>query len=292
MQSRNPVLRRATQTATGESGTSGGAGFAYDEGRTAYAQASGSTVGATSTPSADELRTIYDTAGPGTGRLTMDDVIVKTAITFVLVVAGAFVGWNTAVSMPWLWIAAMFVGLGLGLANSFMKKVNPVLVLLYSLAEGVFLGGISYAYNELALANNYHGIVQQAVLGTLVAFGMMLLLYKSRIIKVNGTFLKMFTVALASYLVIGLASLVSAMFGVGGGWGFYGVGGFGILLCVVGVGLAAFSLVLDFEAITQAVRHGAPERESWRLAFGLLATLIWLYLELLRLIAIIASSNR
>ncbi len=291
MESRNPVLRRASETATGQPVKPDSSGFAYDEGRTAYASAAGATVGAASNPTPDELRAIYDTAGPGTGRLTLDDVIVKTGMCFVLLVAGAFVGWNTAVSMPFLWIGCLFVGLGLGLANSFMKKVNPVLVLAYALVEGVFLGGISFAYNEMAIANEYYGIVQQAVLGTLVAFGVMLTLYKTRIIKVTGRFQKMMMVAMVSYLVIGLASLVAAMFGVGGGWGFQGVGALGILLCVVGVGLAAFSLVLDFEMISQAVRLGADERESWRLAFGLLATLIWLYLELLRLLAIL-SSNR
>jgi uncharacterized YccA/Bax inhibitor family protein len=289
MQSRNPVLRHATEQATGQSATADGAGFAYDEGRSAYAQAAGAGVGAASTPTAEQLAGIYDT--PGTDRMTLDDVVVKTAISFVLVVVGAVVGWQTAPTMPWVWIGAMVVGLVLGLVNSFKKKVSPPLVLAYALVEGVFLGGISWAYNQMALANDYQGIVQQAVLGTLVAFGVMLFLYKTNIIKVNGRFMKMMMIALVSYGVIALASLVGAVFGVGGGWGFYGVGGLGIILCMVGVGLAAFSLALDFEAITQAVRYGAPEVESWRMAFGLLATLIWLYLELLRLLAIL-SSNR
>ena len=284
MESRNPILRRATETATGERS---GAGFAYDEGRTAYAQAASPTA-----PSVAELKSIYDTKGPGTGLLTMDDVVVKTGISFVLLVIGAVVGWNTAPSTPWLWWGAMLVGLGLGLANSFMRAINPALVLAYALVEGVFLGGISYAYNTMAQAYNYQGIVQQAVIGTLVAFGTMLVLYRTGVIKVGARFRKMMMVALVSYLAIGVVSLISAMFGVGGHWGFYGVGTLGIVLCLVGVGLAAFSLVLDFDAIAQAVAHGAPERESWRMAFGLLATLIWLYLELLRLIAIIASSNR
>ncbi|MSW35671.1 MAG: hypothetical protein F2838_00275 [Actinobacteria bacterium] len=288
MQSRNPVLRRATETATGRPASSGGAGFAYDEGRAAYSQATGAAAVASTV---DAVPSIYDTAGPDTGRLTIDDVVVKTAITFVAVLIGAVIGWSTAVSMPWLWIASMFVGLGLGLANSFMKKVKPPLVLAYALVEGVFLGGISYAYNQMAIANNYYGIVQQAVLGTLVAFGVMLFLYKTGIVKVNGRFKAVMMAALISYLLIGVVSFVAAMFGVGSGWGFYGVGGIGILLCVAGVGLASFTLMLDFEAISQAVQQGAPERESWRLAFGLLVTLIWLYLELLRLISIISGRD-
>lgn len=284
MESRNPVLRRFT-----EQEESGQAGFAYDEGRSAYAAAAGAE--AATAPTAEQLQGIYDTPGPGTGRLTLDDVIVKTGICFVILVIGAVAGWNLMDRMPLIVWGAALVGFVLAMVNVFKKQVSPPLILLYALFEGVFLGGISNWYNDLAVANNYPGIVQQAVIGTLVAFGVMLALYRTRIIKVNGTFQKMMMVAMVSYLVIGLASLVAALFGVGGGWGFYGVGTIGIVLCVFGVGLAAFSLALDFESITQAINHGAPERESWRLAFGLLVTLIWLYLEILRLLAIL-SNNR
>ena len=98
-------------------------------------------------------------------------------------------------------------------------------------------------------------------------------------------------VAMVSYFVIALASFVAAMFGVGGGWGFYGVGTLGLLLCIFGVGLAAFSLMLDFEAIKQGVAMGLPERESWRMSFGLLVTVVWLYLEFLRLLTLIAAGS-
>jgi uncharacterized YccA/Bax inhibitor family protein len=116
-------------------------------------------------------------------------------------------------------------------------------------------------------------------------------LYKSKIIKVNGKFKKVFMVAMVSYLVIAVASLISRFFGVGDGWGFYGVGTLGLLLCVAGVALASFSLVMDFEMITQSIAQGAPEKEAWRLAFGLAITLVWLYTELLRLIAIFSGDE-
>jgi uncharacterized YccA/Bax inhibitor family protein len=86
--------------------------------------------------------------------------------------------------------------------------------------------------------------------------------------------------------------LVAALFGVGGGWGFYGVGGIGLALCLFAVALAAFSLVLDFESIQQGIAYGLPERESWRMAFGLMVTLVWLYMEILRLLAILNSNSR
>jgi uncharacterized YccA/Bax inhibitor family protein len=295
MESRNPILRRATEQAKVDANEPGAPGFAYDEGKAAYGAAASGATG-TAAASAEQLQEMYSRSGPSAGQgvrgrevgMTLNDVIVKTGISFVVLLAGAVVGWNTAVRFPWLFIGAMFVGLGLGLANAFKKQVSPPLVLLYAAAEGVFLGGISYWFTQYAVQRGYQGnLVGQAVIGTLVAFGVMLFLYTSRIIKVNGTFMKVMIVAMASYLLIALASMVSAIFGVGGGWGFYGAGGLGIILCLLGVGLAAFSLCMDFESITQAVRYGVPERESWRMAFGLMATLIWLYLEILRLLTII-----
>jgi uncharacterized YccA/Bax inhibitor family protein len=219
-------------------------------------------------------------------RMTMDDVIVKTGMLFAILLVGAFVGW----SVPSLTFPALFVGLGLSLVNIFKKEVSPALVLAYGAAEGVFLGGISNLYSA-AYADTAPNLVSQAVTGTFVAFGTMLFLYKSGIIKVNGKFKKVFMVAMVSYLVIAVASLISSFFGVGSGWGFYGVGGLGLLLCVAGVGLAAFSLVMDFELITQTIAAGAPEKESWRMAFGLMVTLVWLYLELLRLLAILQGRD-
>lgn len=320
MQSRNPVLRHATEQAKSDAGA--GEGALAAEGRAAYDAAthgspasaapaapvtaapssSGapSSSAAPSNASAEQLQEMYDKSGPYAGAvrggevaMTLNDVIVKTGICFVFLLAGAVVGWQTASSAPWLFLVAMLVGFGLGLANAFKKRVSPPLVLAYALVQGVFLGAISNWFNtyfavEKGLQQN---LALQAVIGTLVAFGVMLALYTSKIIKVNGTFTKMMMVAIGSYLVIAVLSLVSALFGFGGGWGFYGAGPLGIVLCLVGVALAAFSLCLDFESIAQAVRYGVPERESWRMAFGLLATLIWLYLEILRLLAII-SSNR
>ncbi len=219
-------------------------------------------------------------------RMTMDDVIVKTGMLFAILLVGAYVGW----SAPGLTFVALFVGLGLAFANIFKKSVSPGLVLAYGAAEGVFLGGLSKIFSA-AYADTAPNLVSQAVMGTLIAFGTMLFLYKSGIIKVNGRFKKVFMVAMVSYLVIAVASLISSFAGVGEGWGFYGVGGLGLLLCVAGVGLASFSLVMDFEMITQTIAAGAPEKEAWRMAFGLTITLVWLYTELLRLLAIFSGND-
>ena len=222
--------------------------------------------------------------GQLSGQATLVDVITNTAKIFGLVVVGAAYGWITAETNQKLALIAFGVAFVLSLVNSFKKQVSPALVLLYGAAEGVALGAIS-RWVDIAYGP---GIAQQALIGTMAVFAIMLVLYQSKIIKVNGRFMKMFTVAMFSYLAIAIASFVAgAFFKVGGGWGFYGVGQLGLLLCVFGVGLAAFSLVMDFEVITQAVAQGIPQRESWRLAFGLTVSLVWLYTELLRLLAIL-----
>ena len=220
--------------------------------------------------------------GPSAGRLTIHDVIMKTTSVFALLVVGAVVGWLT----PGLVFPAMILGLVLGLVNAFKKEVSPALVMAYGLTQGVFLGGLSNFFEAA-----YPGVARQAVLGTIVAFGVMLALYESRIIKVDARFTKIFMTAMISYFVIALISFVTSFFGVGGGWGFYGVGGLGLLLCAAGVLLATFSLVMDFEIIKQGIAQGMPEKESWRMAFGLVLSLVWLYTELLRLLAILRGDE-
>lgn len=280
MQSSNPVLSRYEP----KNNKTGQSGFAYAEGTAAYQAAA--TGGGAAGVDAD----FQQVTAAGGARLTINDVIVKTFAVFVITVIFAVISWNLTPSMPWLLWVGLIGGLGLGLVNAFKKQVSPLLVMLYAVFQGVLLGAISMFYNEMAIANEYPGVVLQAVVATMVTFGVMLTLYLTGIIKVTKKFQAVLMVAAVSYLLLGLASLVAAMFGVGGGWGFYGVGGLGILIAVAGVLIAAFFLLLDFEAINQGIKAGAPERESWRMAFGLLVTLIWLYLEFLRLLTLLNRS--
>ncbi len=280
MQSSNPVLSRY-EPKNDKSGQAGQSGFAYAEGTAAY-QTAAAGGGAAGVDAAFEQVT-----AAGGARLTINDVIVKTFAVFVVTVIFAVVGWNLVGSMPWILWVGLIGGIGLGFVNAFKKQVSPLLVMLYAVFEGLLLGAISVLYNEMAIANEYPGVVLQAVVATMVTFGVMLTLYLTGIIKVTKKFQSVLMVAAVSYLVLALASLVAAMFGVGGGWGFYGVGGLGILIAVAGVLIASFFLLLDFEAISQGIKAGAPERESWRMAFGLLVTLVWLYLEFLRLLTLL-----
>ena len=301
MNNKNPIFSRLDAQSSGQSG------FAYAEGVQAYGQAGqqagqpplgqpypqapyGQVPGQVPppVPMGPPTGSVYE---PITDRMSMDDVIVRTGISIAVLIPFALIGWFTAPTMPFLYFGAMILGLVLGLANAFKKVVSPPLILAYAAVQGVFLGGISYVYDQWAQGTGYEGLVSQAIIGTLVAFVVMLALYKSRLVKVDGRFKKIMLVAMVSYLAIAVMSFVSSFFGVGDGWGFYGVGTLGLILCAFGVLLAAFSLMLDFDSIERGVKMGLPERESWRMAFGLLVTLIWLYLEILRLLAIIASGR-
>ena len=278
MQSSNPVLSRYEPK-------EGKAGYAYNEGVSAYQSAAAGGSG-----SADVDTAFQQVTASGGARLTINDVIVKTFAVFVVTVIFAVVGWNLVESMPWLLWVGLIGGMGLGFVNALKKSVSPPLILLYAVFQGILLGSISNFYNTLALSNEYEGIVLQAVVATMTTFGVMLTLYLTGVIKVTKKFQSVMMVALVSYLVLGVASLIAAMFGVGGGWGFYGIDGIGLVIAVIGVLLAAFFLLLDFEAISQGIKLGAPESESWRMAFGLLVTLVWLYLEFLRVLALLSRN--
>lgn len=235
--------------------------------------------------------TVPTTAAP-TRPVTADDVLIRSVFLLALLVAGGAAGWAFAYASPVVLWGSLVAGIGLAMANALMKKIRPVLIFAYALAQGVFLGAISRTFQDAFSDEGSIGVVGNAVVATGIAFAVMLVLYRTGLIKVTGRFKKMMMIALVSYVVIALGSLVSAFFGIGNGWGFYGMGPLGIGLAVIGVALASFSLVLDFDAISVAIAARAPEREGWRLAFGLVVTIVWLYIELLRLFSIIASANR
>jgi uncharacterized YccA/Bax inhibitor family protein len=239
------------------------------------------------TPSATELQGMYDapSATPiQTGRMTLDDVVVRTATLFsVLVVAAAAMYVVVKPGLP-IVLGAAVVGMVLGLVVSFSKTVRPALILAYAAVEGVFVGGISYWYAQ-AFGSQ---IVPQAVLGTLVAFGTMLVLYKTGVVRNSPRFTRVLLIAGVSYLVFGLINLGFALFS---GSSVYNIGGLGILISAAGVVLASLFLVLDFDFVEQGIRNGLPQQFAWTAAFGLVVTLVWLYLEILRLLAILQNNR-
>jgi uncharacterized YccA/Bax inhibitor family protein len=220
--------------------------------------------------------------------MTYEDTIAKTVGAFALMLVGAAVGWFLAPAVPLLWIGAAIVGLVLGLVNSFKKEPSPPLILAYSAVQGVFVGGISSFYEWM-----FPGIVVQAVIASLVVVGVTLALFASGKIRASKRATKVFLIAIIGYSVFSLVNLGIMIFGGANGnpWGLRGdVEIFGIPLGVVlgvfVVILAAYSLVLDFDFIQRGVQNRAPRRFGWTGAFGIMVTVIWLYLEILRMLAI------
>ncbi|TDC49932.1 Bax inhibitor-1/YccA family protein [Jiangella ureilytica] len=238
-------------------------------------------------PSAEELQNMY--AAPSatpvqTGRMTYDDVVMKTGITFAVLLAGAVIGWmNTGLTF-----IGLIVGLVLGLVNSFKRNPSPVLILLYAGFEGLFVGGISNFFENTAISGRpLDGIVAQAVLGTLGVFAATLLVYRSGRIRVTPKFQRGVMIALVGYAIFSLVNLLFMWFGSSDTAFGFRDGWFGVLIGLFAVGLASFCLILDFDFIDKGVKAGLPAKFAWTAAFGLTVTLVWLYIEILRLLAIL-----
>ncbi len=227
----------------------------------------------------EEMYSAPAATGAETGRMTIDDVVVKTGLMFaVLLPLGAFNYW---LDNPALTIAGLIAGLVLGLFISFKQSTNAALILAYAGAEGLFLGGISKAFED-----QWNGIVPQAVLATLAVFAVALFAYKSGRVRATPKFQRTVLIAMGGYLLFSLVNVMVMVFGGGGDFGLVH-GPFGIAVGLFAVGLAAAMLIRDFDFAEQGVRNGLPTRYAWIAAFGLVVTLVWLYLELLRLIAIL-----
>lgn len=230
-----------------------------------------------------------------TGRLTYDDVIVKTAGLLGLLVVVAAGSWYLTPQMPWLLWVGMIGGLVLGLVNAFRRTPSPALITLYTVFEGVFLGGISYLFSNFVVDSTSTGtaqpIVLQAVIATFVTFGAALALFKSGKVRVTPKFTRWLLIAMVGYLGYSLLNFVLSFFVASDGFGPLRNGWLGVAVGLVAVGLAAASLIVDFDSIKRGVEGGVPRSFAWTAAFGLIVTLVWLYLEFLRLFAIL-SSNR
>jgi uncharacterized YccA/Bax inhibitor family protein len=215
------------------------------------------------------------------GRMTIDSTVQKTAVTLGLLVAAAAATWvvlpDSLLGMAW--IGGAILGLLLGLVISFSKTVSPALVMIYAVAEGAFIGAASKFFEDA-----YPGVVVGAVLGTVAATGGTLAAYKFFNIQVSDRFRKYVTAAIFGFVAVSLLDFVLQFFG--SDFGFNGLGPMGLVSSLIGLGLGVLMLILDFDYIERAVAAGAPESESWRAAFGLTVTIVWIYIELLRILAI------
>jgi uncharacterized YccA/Bax inhibitor family protein len=238
----------------------------------------------------EQLQQMYNqpAAGPAdTGRMTFDDVIVKTAACLGVLLVGAAVTMFVSMGLAsLLMIVGALGGFVLALVNTFKKQPSPALILAYAGLEGLFLGGLTRVLDTM-----YPGVGLQAVLGTLSVFTVTLLLFKSGKVRATPKAMKFFMIALLGYALFSVVNLVMMVTGLTTEPFGLRSGIIGVVIGVLAIGLAAFSLVMDFTSIEAGVRSGAPQRFSWTAAFGLTVTLVWLYVEIIRLLAILRGDE-
>ncbi len=244
----------------------------------------------------EQLRQMYNqpAAGPAdTGRMTYDDVIVKTAACLAVVVAGAAVTMFVSMGLAsLLMIVGALGGFVLALVNTFKKQPSPALILAYAGLEGLFLGGLTRILDA-----QFPGVGLQAVIGTLSVFAVTLVLFKSGKVRATPKAMRFFMIAIIGYAVFALINMVMMMtgavqepFGLRTSVEIFGIP-LGVLIGLLAIGLAAFSLIMDFTSIEAGVQSGAPQRFSWTAAFGLTVTLVWLYVEIIRLLSILRGDE-
>jgi uncharacterized YccA/Bax inhibitor family protein len=246
----------------------------------AFSQKGYATFNDAPTTTAGQLEDMYAApaaTGVDTGRMTIDDVVVKTGLMFAVLLPLAAAAYF--LNSPVLTFGGAIAGLVLGLMVSFKQSTNPALILSYAAAEGLFVGGLSRVFED-----RWPGIVATAVVATMCVFAVTLAAYKSGKVRATPKFKRTVLIAMGGYLVFCLVNLVVMLFGGGGDFGLRS-GAFGIAISLFAVGLAAALLILDFDFAEQGVKNGIPERYSWLAAFGLVVTLVWLYIEILRLLS-------
>ncbi len=296
MRSNNPVFRRSEEFHRSGvnpygnqtyAGNGQGYGQGHGQGYPAHGQSDPSAWGV-GAPGAG-----YGQAPVDTGRvMTVDSVVQKSALTIGTVIVTAMATWilsgdlRDAEAVGTLYLAAMVGSLGafaLSMVNSFKRVVSPGLVLAFAALEGVALGALSKIFDGVF----GDGVVSGAVFGTFAAFAGTLAAYKVLNIKVGAKFRTFVMAAVFGMVGLSLISLVLSMFGVQ--TGLFGLGTLGMLTAIAGLVLGVFMLILDFDFVEQGVANRIPERESWRAAFAMTVSLVWIYTNLLRLLAIFSQ---
>ena len=260
-----------------------------DKGLQQAAQRSTAVEGATvwNPPVTDGPVTPWPGATAGHKSMTVGGTASATGVLFVLLMITAFAGWQAVkaptelqpAKFPALAIVGVLVGFVAVIASRFKPTWSRFLAPVYALAEGFALGAISRAYELYQ-----HGIVLQAAGATIAVFAVMLLLYKVQIIKVTDRFRRIVIGATMGVMVFYGISLLLNLFGVKPPF-IQSTSGFGILFSLFVAGLAAFNLAINFDVIERGAKAQLPAYMEWYAALGLLVTIVWLYLEILRLLS-------
>lgn len=228
-----------------------------------------------------------------TDAMTIDDVVTRTAMTLGLVVVAAAIAWwvmpvdqANLGSAYGVAIGAAIIGFVLSLVNSFKRRPSPPLILLYAAFEGVFLGIVSNIVSIYVAP----GAAMQAVLGTMAVFAGVLIAYRTGLIRVTRRFYGFVMAAAIGFMLLMMVNLLFAVFGGGDGLGFRS-GALGIIFGIVAIVIGACILALNFKQVEDGIAYGAPREEAWLAAFGLTVTLVWIYIEMLRLVAILQGDD-
>jgi uncharacterized YccA/Bax inhibitor family protein len=283
MQSNNPVFRNS-ETFNGKANAYGNQ--TYGGNGNPYAGYGEPATWGTGTPGSP-------THTAPARRMTIDSVVQATAISFVVVLVGAFATWlltpaietspdGTTTDVSGLFAALSIGGLAafaLSMVNSFKRVVSPALVIAFCAAEGVALGALSKLFD----AQYGDHVVINAVMGTFAAFAGTLAAYKFFNIQVGQKFRTFVIAAVFGMVGLSILELVLSLFG--NGTGLFGVSGLGMITAFAGLVLGVFMLILDFDMVERGIAAGVDERESWRAAFGLTVSLVWIYTNLLRILA-------
>ena len=217
----------------------------------------------------------------GSERMTLDGTVNKTGILLGLCFMGAIISWN--IPNPFFIVGGALVGFGLAIYTSFVPRNAGITAPIYAFVEGLFLGGVSLMFEV-----QYPGIAIQAIGLTFGTLASLLFFYKSGLIKPTENFRLMIFSATFGIMILYLVSIVMSFFGSGIGF-IHSNGIFGIGFSLFVVSIAALNLVLDFDFIEQGSENSLPKFMEWYGAFSLMVTLIWLYLEILRLLAKLRS---
>jgi uncharacterized YccA/Bax inhibitor family protein len=286
MQSNNPVFRRS-ETFNGQANVYGNQTAPGSGPYAGYGDPSTWGTGTPGSPGSTKQ------AAPAR-RMTIDSVVQATAISFAVVLVAAIATWVLtpeiktpveASDLSGLFAALSIGGLtafGLSMVNSFKRVVSPALVIAFCLAEGIALGALSKLFDAQYSSGGNH-IVINAVMGTFAAFAGTLAAYKFFNIQVGQKFRTFVVAAVFGMVGLSVLELVLSMFG--NGTGLFGVSGIGMITAVAGLALGVFMLILDFDMVERGIAAGVDERESWRAAFGLTVSLVWIYTNLLRILA-------
>ena len=234
----------------------------------------------------------YGNSGSADRPMTIDDVVAKTAMVLGVIIVGAVVNYFVNTNNPGLGMILTFVGMIGGLiavmVSSFGNKYgSPVVTLAYAVFEGLFVGGISFIFANMTVSNVSAGaLISQAVMGTIGVFVGMLVVYKTGAIRVTPKLTRFIVAALIGVLVLSLGNLVFGLF-TGSAGPLRDGGPLAIIFSLACIGIAAFSFLLDFDQADKMVRAGAPSKMAWGVALGLAVTLVWLYVEILRLLSML-----